>query len=72
MVAETRDLGSRKTELRNVDKHTIMSADEQGNSYHLFLESKNTGTNVVRSVIWEFRPTATPADYAPKQYLCAL
>jgi hypothetical protein len=72
MVAEGRDLGTRKTELRNVDKQAIMSADEQGNSYHLFLEFKNTGTNVVRSLIWEFRPTATPADYSPKQYLCAL
>ena len=72
MVAENRDLRSRKTELRNVDKQAIISADEQGNTYHLFLEFKNTGTNVVRSVIWEFRPTATPADYSPKQYLCVL
>lgn len=72
MPAETRDLGSRKTELRNVDKQATASADEHGNTYHLFLEFKNTGTNVVRSVIWEFRPTATPADYSPKQYLCVL
>ena len=72
MVAENRDLGSRKTELRNVDKQATNSADAQGNTYHLFLEFKNTGTNVVRSVIWEFRPTATPADYSPKQYLCVL
>ena len=72
MPAETRDLGSRKTELRNVDKQAIMSADAQGNTYHLFLEFKNTGTKLVRSLIWEFRPTATPVDYAPKQYLCAL
>ena len=72
MPAETRDLGSRKTELRNVDKQAIMSADAQGNTYHLFLEFKNRGPNVVRSLVWEFRPTATPADYAPKQYLCAL
>lgn len=72
MPAETRDLGSRKVELRNVDKQATISADQQGNTYHLFLEFKNTGTNVVRSLVWEFRPTATPADYAPKQYLCAL
>lgn len=72
MPAETRDLGSRKAELRNVDKQAIISVDERGNTYHLFLEFKNTGTNVVRNLIWEFRPTATPADYAPKQYLCAL
>jgi len=72
MPAETRDLESRKAELRNVDKQATISVDEHGNTYHLFLEFKNTGTNVVRSLIWEFRPTATPADYAPKQYLCTL
>ena len=72
MVAENRDLRSRKTELRNVDKQATISADEQGNTYHLLLEFKNRGTNVVRSVIWEFRPTAAPPDYSPKQYLCAL
>src|SRR5207244_9512473 len=72
MPAETRDLESRKAELRNVDKQAAISVDEHGNTYHLFLEFKNTGTNVVRSLIWEFRPTAMPADYAPKQYLCAL
>ena len=72
MPAENRDLGSRKTELRVVDKQALRSADKQGNSYHLVLEFKNTGPNVVRSLIWEFRPTAAPADYLPKQYLCAL
>lgn len=70
--ADTRDFGSRKAELRNVDKAATVSADKQGNTYHLFLEFKNTGTNVVRSLIWEFRPTATHADYEPKQYLCKL
>jgi hypothetical protein len=72
MPAETRDLGSRKAELRNVDKQAAISVDQQGNTYHVLLEFKNTGTNVVRSLIWEFRPTATTDDYLPKQYLCAL
>ena len=70
--AENRDLESRKIDLRNVDKRATNSADAHGNTYHLFLEFKNTGTNVVRSLIWEYRPTAMPADYAPIQYLCAL
>jgi hypothetical protein len=70
--ADTRDLGSRKAELRNTDKQATLSVDKHGNTYHLFLEFKNIGTNVVRSLIWEFRPTVIPADYAPKQYLCAL
>jgi hypothetical protein len=70
--SDIQDLGSRKAELRNVDKRATNSSDQHGNTYHLLLEFKNTGTNVVRSLVWEFRPTATPADYAPIQYLCAL
>ncbi len=70
--AENRDLESRKIDLRNVDKRATNSVDAHGNTYHLFLEFKNNGTNVVRSLIWEYRPTAMPADYAPIQYLCAL
>ncbi len=72
MTADDRDLGSRKVELRNVDSQATNSADEHGNSYHLLLEFKNNGANVVRSLVWEFRPTGMPAGYAPKQYLCAL
>lgn len=72
MVAEDRSLGSRKAELRNTDKQAAISADEHGNTYHLFVEFKNTGTNIIRSVVWEFRPTALPDDYAAKQYLCLM
>jgi hypothetical protein len=43
-----------------------------GHTYHLRLEFKNTGTSIVRSLLWEFKPTAVPEDYEPKQYLCSL
>jgi hypothetical protein len=66
------DQSSRRVDLRNMEKKAAVSADQQGNSYRMRLEVKNTGTNVVRYLIWEFRPTATPDDYEPKQYLCAL
>ena len=72
-VPDNRDLMSRKADIRNTEKRAIASAQQQNpNVYQLWLEVKNTGSKVVTSFIWEFRPTATPDDYASKQYLCAL
>ena len=71
-IADDRDLGSRRTDLRTMEKKAVVSAQNPVDNYQLRLELKNTGTNVVRSLIWEFKPTAGPDDYEPKQYLCAL
>jgi hypothetical protein len=73
MSTNNQDLGSRRAELRNVDRAAAAtSAETLGDSYQLRLEVKNTGTNVVTSLIWKFKPSAGPDDYEPKQYLCAL
>jgi hypothetical protein len=71
-IPDNRDLGSRRTDLRIMDKRAVASAEKAADNYQLRLELKNTGATVVRSLIWEFRPTAGPDDYQPKQYLCAL
>ena len=73
LTAEDRDLGTRKAELRTTDKKAAGSALPEGNyTYQIQLEVKNTGTNIVKYLIWEFRPTGMPDDYEPKQYLCKL
>lgn len=67
------DHDSRIGDLRTMEKKAESStAVAPLPSYELRLELKNTGTNVVRSLAWQFNPTATPEDYQPKQYLCAL
>jgi hypothetical protein len=72
-IADNRDLGSRRTDLRTMEKKAAVSAQTPaGPNYQLRLELKNTGANVVKSLIWEFRPTALGDDYQPKQYLCGL
>ena len=72
-AAENRDLASRRVDMHtNETKAMITAASKSGETYHLRLEIKNTGANVVKSLVWEFRPTGMPADYEPKQYLCAL
>jgi hypothetical protein len=73
LTAEDRDLETRKGDLRNNEKKAAGSALPEGNyTYQIQLELKNTGANVVKYLIWEFRPTGMPDDYEPKQYLCKL
>ena len=70
-ITDDRDLTSRRTDLRTMEKKAAVSAETPpGPNYQLRLEVKNTGPNVVKSLIWEFRPTALQEDYQPKQYLC--
>jgi hypothetical protein len=71
-VSDGRDLGSRKAEIRTIDKRAAAASEKPADSYHLRLEVKNTGPNVVRGLVWEYRPTAGPEDYQSKRYLCAL
>lgn len=72
-IPDARDHQSRIGDLRTMEKKAEVSAAEAPlPSYQLRLEIKNTGTNVVRSLAWQYKPTAGPADYEPKNYLCAL
>lgn len=72
MVAEDRDLGSRKIDLRNIDNKAAGSTAKEVASYQFRVEYKNTGANVVRGLIWEFQTIAGHEDPERKQYLCAL
>lgn len=70
--SDNRDLGSRRVDLRSMEKKAVVTAEKPVDNYELRLELKNTGAKIVRGLIWEFRPTAGPDDYPQKQYLCAL
>ena len=71
---EDRDYSTRRVEMRTLPTRAARTGGlpDTGQTYHLRLEFKNTGTNIVRSLIWEFKPTEAPEGYEPKQYLCSL
>lgn len=72
-IPDARDHRSRIGDIRTMEKKAAISGAEAPlPSYQLRLELKNTGTNVVKSLAWQFKPTAMPEDYEPKNYLCAL
>ena len=70
-ITSGQDLGSRKVELRTVEKRAPTSG-EKSSDYQLRLEVKNTGATLVIGLIWHFQPTAAPEDYEAKRYVCAL
>ena len=74
MAADDRDLGSRKIDLRTTDTRAAASAakEKEAPIYQFRVELKNTGTHVVRGLIWEFQPSAGHEEPQRKQYLCAL
>lgn len=71
---DDRDYSSRRVNMRTMDNRAKRTAGlpSGGHTYHLRLEFKNTGTSIIRSLIWEFKPTGMAEDYEPKQYLCSL
>jgi hypothetical protein len=73
-ATDGRDLGSRKAEIRGIEKRAAGASSEgkPAENYQVRLEVKNTGANVVKGLVWELRPTAATDDYQPKRYLCAL
>jgi len=73
-IPDARDHDSRINDIRSMENKAAKSAAQAPPlpSYQLRLELKNTGTNVVKSLAWQYRPTAGPEDYEPRNYLCAL
>lgn len=68
--ANARDLASRRAEMRVSERKAAISTDKRGIFYLLQLEVKNTGTKVIKSFAWEYKPNATPQNYEPKEYIC--
>jgi hypothetical protein len=71
-MGDGQDLGSRKIQIRGIEKNRGGVPDKPADNYQLRFELKNTGATDVKGLIWEFRPKAAPDDYQPKRYLCAL
>jgi hypothetical protein len=65
-----RDMNERRAEM----SAAVNNAKEQRRNedqYLLELEVKNLGANVIKSMVWEYQPSAKDADYQLRQYVCA-
>ena len=70
-VKNRRDMNERRAELRgteNVAKNSQRDVDQ----YLIQLEVRNVGTNVVKSIVWEYQPSALASEYELRQYVCTM
>lgn len=68
-----RDMSQRRVEMVITEENARRSADKsRPDVYVLHLELKNAGENLVRSFVFEYRPTAVSDDYEARQYVCSM
>jgi hypothetical protein len=66
-----RDMNERRAEMSMTVAAARASQPKDSDRYLLQLEVKNVGTNVIKSMVWEYQPSAQAADYELRQYVCA-
>ena len=71
-VKNRRDMNQRRAELSSTVKVAKNSQPRDADQYLLELEVKNVGTNVIKSMIWEYQPSAKTAEYDLRQYVCSM
>ena len=66
-----RDMNERRADLSLTVAAARASQPKEPYQYVIQLEVKNVGTNVIKSMVWEYQPSAKAADYDLRQYVCA-
>jgi hypothetical protein len=71
-IRNRRDMQERRAEMINAERAAAQSGNRKQDQYMLRLEVKNVGTNTIKSMVWEYQPTAQTANYDLRQYVCAM
>jgi hypothetical protein len=66
-----RDMNERRAEMSMTVAAARATPPKDPDRYLLKLEVKNVGTNVIKSMVWEYQPSAKAAEYQLRQYVCA-
>lgn len=68
-----RDLAQRRAEMIMNDRNAAQTANSsRPDVYVMHLQLKNAGENLIKSFVWELRPTVATRDYEPRQYVCSV
>jgi hypothetical protein len=70
-IKNRRDMNERRIDMKNATDAARAQAPKDPDQYLLQLEVKNVGTNVIKSMVWEYQPSAKANDYELRQYVCA-
>ena len=64
-----RDMNERRAEM-SATVNATKSQPKDPDQYLLKLEVKNVGTNVIKTIVWEYQPTPRATEYELRQYVC--
>ena len=67
-----RDREERRAEMITTERNAAQSKPRQQDYYFIRLEVKNVGPNTIKSMVWEYQPSAETADYDLRQYICTM
>ena len=71
-VRNRRDREERRAELITAERNAAQSSARKQDYYFLRLEVKNVGSNTIKSMVWEYQPSADTASYDLRQYICTM
>jgi hypothetical protein len=71
-VKNRRDMQERRADMINGERNASQSSGRAPDRYYIRLEVKNVGPNTIKSMVWEYQPTAKAPDYDLRQYVCTM
>lgn len=71
-VKNRRDREERRADLLTAERNAAQSSTRKQDYYFLRLEVKNIGPNTIKSMVWEYQPSAETANYDLRQYICTM
>jgi len=71
-VRNRRDMQERRADMINAERNASQSSQRKADQYVIRLEVKNVGANTIKSMVWEYQPTAQTANYDLRQYVCTM
>ena len=69
-IKNRRDMNERRAEMMATREAARQAPNRNADQYLLQLQVRNVGTNVIKTIVWEYQPTPQAADYELRQYVC--
>lgn len=69
-IKNRRDMNERRAEMKATREAARQAPNRNADQYLLQLQVKNVGTNVIKTIVWEYQPTPQAAEYELRQYVC--
>lgn len=69
-IKNRRDMLERRAEMKATVDAAKRPPQKDSDQYLLQLQVKNVGTNVIKTIVWEYQPSARAAQYQLRQYVC--